>query len=407
MMRIGIVGFLLLCCFVEPLFARNPFNLTLFVEGQKEAEATFTDVDAFLDSLTTSNLNDLANQYNENSAAVLLADIRGLDARVDFKANNPAVFLSIPCLGLLEMQFDGLTRDHSVRAMEDWLKGEENNLHSQLMGCLVRHSAIDPVFGNPASLSAMMLDHDFDQGMESDDRVSEEEKRARVNRVFTNASYGKYAVDNFNTTVYRMPWSYHYRLESPRNTLIFSLPITYIDSSGADVYNISMGLGLRHRNNDYWQITPAFAMGVAGSQDLGSGSVVSSLSLTNKLFYFKGDLDLFFGNLLGRYRSHSVEYRGVKFSYLIESNVMRNGLGAEGDLWFTVFGRSSSWQVMFTETRYYGDKLFMKRYHDLVLTLGTRTSEQQVAWQRLRFGVTLTRGDQQFSGYRVNFGYDF
>ncbi len=85
--------------------------------------------------------------------------------------------------------------------------------------------------------------------------------------------------------------------------------------------------------------------------------------------------------------------------------MFKNGVGFEGPVNFTIFGNPTSWQFSVAHTFFTGDDLYVDSYFDFAFSFGTRAT--QSTWDRMRMGVTYTAGNNDFSGFQVNFGYTF
>jgi hypothetical protein len=383
------------------------------INGESEEFRSFTRIETLVESLKQENLNEIFQGYTENSAVDVLLNVRnpGKLIEISIEQGSPIIVMSIPSLSFTK-SFTGSTRDESQEQFEDFLKANGENILQQILQAAVAQTPVDPVAGNPNSLMSTMGSADFAAGVDfttSADATPTGEARVEVstsNSFGIGLRFGRFSAGDFDQDVFNLPLSYTYRFDSdPRKQLLFDFPLTYSRTQDAESFGASFGLGYRFPVNDDWSLTPAVRVGALGSVDLGAAAIIYSGSLTSNYNLYWDDLKVSIGNMGGYYRTTSIESGDFKLDYDLTNGLIKNGIGVEGPVNFRIFGNPTSWQFSTTHTLFTGDDLFVDQYVDVAFSFGTRATQSQ--WDRLRLGVTYTKGNNDFSGFQANFGYTF
>lgn len=386
------------------------FTLSGSVNGGATETRQYQTIEDIVESVKSENLNTIFPTYNESSSINITLDVRGLDATVTAAANSTTLVFSIPDLDET-VTFTGDTRDESQDQLQDYLESNQEGLLKKMLQELAATTAIDPVAGNPNSLLANMGAADFSMGVDfatAGGGALEEVKGggSSENSFGIGLRFGRYSAGGFDQDVYSMPLSYTFRFESdPRKQLLFDLPLSYADTDGSKTYGASLGIGYRHPISDDWSLTPSIRAGAVGSVDLGSAAIVYSGSLTSNYNLYWDDIKISIGNMGGYYKTTSVDAGDFSVDYDLTNGMFKNGVGFEGPVNFTIFGNPTSWQFSVAHTFFTGDDLYVDSYFDFAFSFGTRAT--QSTWDRMRMGVTYTAGNNDFSGFQVNFGYTF
>jgi hypothetical protein len=226
------------------------------------------------------------------------------------------------------------------------------------------------------------------------------------NSLSVGLRYGVYSAGDYDQDVTSLPIKYTIRLDSdPRKQILIDLPLNYIDTEGGKSYSAVLGVGFRYPINDDWSLTPAIKAGAAGSSDLGSAAVIYSGSLTSNYNLYWDDIRVSIGNMAAQFQTSSIDSGDYSIDYDLTNTMIKNGVGFEGPLDYTMFGKPTSWQFDVAHTAFFGDELYIDRYVDVSASFGTRATES--ALDNLRLGVTYTAGNNSYHGVRVNFGYTF
>ena len=386
-----------------------PFNLSGSVNGGATETRQYNAIEDIIESVKSENLQAIFPTYNDNSSINITLDIRGLAATVTADPNSPALVFAVPSIDETRT-FTGGTRDESQDLLQDYLESNQDGLLKKILQKLAAESAIDPVAGNPNSLLANMGAADFAMGVDfATGGGALEEVRASAsseNSFGIGLRFGRYSAGGFDQDVYSLPLSYTFRFESdPRKQLLFDLPLSYSSTEGGKSYGASLGIGYRHPISDDWSLTPSIRAGAVGSVDLGSAAIVYSGSLTSNYNLYWDDIKISIGNMGGYYKTTSVDAGDFSVDYDLTNGMFKNGVGFEGPVNFTIFGNPTSWQFSVAHTFFTGDALYVDSYFDFAFSFGTRATSS--TWDKIRMGVTYTAGNNNFSGFQVNFGYTF
>ncbi|MDH3392759.1 MAG: hypothetical protein OEL66_02040 [Desulfobulbaceae bacterium] len=388
-----------------PVYAKDLFTLTATVPGETQT-VTFNAIEDIVDAVDNQSLQTILGSYTPTSAATLTLDVRGLPATVSYAAFSTTLVFQVPSLNISK-SFTGATRDASQQLFEDYLESDGAGILKQILQELVATTAIDPVAGNPNSLMAVMGAADFDNGTDIGGGMQAKGQSGSSRNTFDmGLRYGYYSAGDYNQTVYSLPIKYTFRLDSdPRKQVIVDLPISYVDTEGGKSYAASLGLGYRFPINDDWSLTPAIRTGAAGSVDLGSAAIINSGSLTSNYNLYWDDVKVSIGNMAAQMQTSSISAGDYSIDYALTNTMVKNGIGFEGPVDYTIFGNPTSWQFDVANTLFFGDALYVDNYFDISASFGTRATES--ALDNLRVGLTITAGNNSYSGFRVNFGYTF
>lgn len=377
---------------------------------EQDSSASYKKIEDLVDSLTGDNLSRVFTSYTDNSAVNVVLNVRNPQTPINITvaAGSNNIVMTIPALNNYMREFTGATRDIAQGQLEDFLKANTDDILKKLLQKAVEQTPIDPVAGNPNSLLANMGVADFTMGTDFGTTGLED---VRVDPSSDNSfgiglRFGRYSAGDYDQDVLNLPLSYTYRFESdPRRQLLFDLPLSYADVQGSKSYGASLGIGYRHPVNDDWSLTPAIRAGGVGSVDLGSAALVYSGSLTSNYNLYWDDIKISIGNMVGYYKTTSVDAGDFEVDYDLTNTMFKNGVGFEGPVNYTIFGNPTSWQFSVAHTLFTGDSLYVDSYFDIAASFGTRATSS--TWDRIRLGLTYTAGNNSFSGFQVNFGYTF
>jgi hypothetical protein len=405
--EIVIIGF---CLLVPTRVNGALFTLTLDTEGTTTSQG-YSDIEELFDQLTNSGLETLTNAYTPTSAAVAILDVRGLPAIAEYISDSNTLNFRVPSLDI-DLTFDGITRDDSQDLFIEFLKGEGGSILTRLLQGFVSQTAVDPVAGNPNSLMANMAGADFNavtQDIEigGTDPLSTAGGTRRLLGIKLIA--GTSEATGFRTNSIALPINYVIPLSNPQYQFILDMPLRYLDVENADVYDGSLGLGLRaplHREKDLdWSITPMVRAGIVGSKNAGALQAIYSGTATSNLKLYFDNLTFAINNMVGLYQTGRVsgEYDG---EYDLKNTIFRNGLSLSGRLAYQLFDESTTWKVQFVDTRITGDEWYIDTYDEIVADFGTLRREDRMTWQSLRVGAKYTFADE-YEAFQLVLGYKF
>lgn len=384
--------------------ARDLFNLTATVPGETSA-ISFDNISDAIDAVDDESLQNILTTYTSVSATNIVLDVRGLPATVNYAANSTTLVFEVPSLGIHE-EFTGETRDDSQSLFEDFLKENGDGILRKMLQELAATTPIDPVAGNPNSLMAKMGSADF--GMGTDIGNGQVSKTVSSENALTLLAlrFGSYSAGPYTQDVYTWPINYTYRFKSdPRKELLIDIPLTYIDTEGGKSYSTSLGVGFRFPATDNWSLTPAARIGSTGSIDLGSAAIIYSGSLVSNYNMFWGDNKISIGNMVAEFKTESINVDDYSIDYDLTNTMIKNGIGITTPLSYKILGKSTSFEANVALTDFFGDEVYIDHYFDFAVSYGTHGTETEA--DNLRFGLTITVGNNSYNGFMINCGYTF
>lgn len=394
-----------------PASAADLFSVTVDTEGVTQGAGS-NDIRDLVDFIENGNYQDINAAYTLMSIATSLYNFRGVPATVEYPTAGSTLIFEIPSIGISET-FSEATRALSEEALIDFLEANQNGILTALLQELARTSPVDPVAGNPNSLMSKMVAADFDNattvgpGNSFKATSSGEGDEDAPNLIGLQARFGRFAAGDFNSNVIDLPFSYVVPLADPRYAVSFDVPLTVVSTEGSRSYAGSLGLGARLPVLDNWFVTPAFRFGATGSLTVGGAALLYSGSITSNYEFEVAGVDFSLGNGFTAIQTAPLSFSDADLDYDLTNFVFRNGLGASGDTGFTLFSEPVTWEAAIVNTQFLGDKLFVKGATDVSVSFGTEASENGLTWDSLRLGLTYTFTDADFSGFRLNFGYQF
>jgi len=340
--------------------------------------------------------------YTPTSAASASLFIRGIEARSSYALNQTALTFDVGTLGIHQV-FNGATRADSQKLFEDWLKSNAGSL----LKAFTEHTAIDPIAGNPNSLMNKMAANDFSMasGLTGSGNPGTSAEGGPV-VVGLEAEYGQFKSGDFKGSSYQLPISTSIPLTNNGTELLLSLPIQYTEVEGAASYATGFGAGLRVPVSKYWSLTPAARAGVAGSSDLGAGSVLYSGSLTSTLGNTFSGFDVKMGNMVSYYQSQGIKIGDINLDYDLTNVAFVNGIGASHELPFTLFNNKLNGQMFVTNTWFTGSPLYIANYTDIGAAVNMPVTVLGKTFDKLSLGTTFSVGEH-YTAVRANFGFKF
>jgi hypothetical protein len=341
---------------------------------------------------------------------------RGLTVNVEAATASSSLTMTIPSIGVTET-FTGETRDDSLVAMGDWWRRNGG----RYLGLLARKNAelspVDPLAGNPNSAQAKTVDMSFDRGfLRLASRVSasasggdtEQSTKKNANLASVGATY-RAGLGTYGSNAFTLPLGYTYEFDDdPRRQLAFDLPISYESVEGARVYGLGAGIGYSQPVNDIWVLSGGIDYAIARSGDLGTnGHVITAALASLVTLRLKEGILMHVGNMVG----HTDTLPSFGGDYACNPDIhdlaIKNGLL----FYFATPGllRSSGFEMLAMDTRYFGTKLYDSGYTEIGTSFGFSrvTVESGTRYENiLRVGVSgiIARGN---NGITVNTGYFF
>lgn len=398
--------------------AKDLFQLDASVNPNSTNPTTgsihLNDITQLIDQLQTQNLNNLVNSYNQNSAAVVNLNFRGLPASASYNQNSPALRFTVPAAGV-DITFNGTTRDDSQKQLKDFLLRNGSGIATKILQALVAASPVDPVAGNPNALQNLSARSDFTIGtgiglggaeIPGSRGGAKGGLAGQPNLFALGGDVGFARSGGFTSTIVNLPIRYSIPFSDPRFAVTLDTPLTYVNTQGSASYMGSFGLSLRIPLLENWYISPSLRFGAVGSSGLGAASVQYSGGLASRYDIFFSDLQLTIGNAVTVVKTAGLSFREVNVNYDLTNELFTNGVQLEGSLPYTIFGQPTSWQVWLADTHVTGSKVYINHYDEIGFTVGTRHSMNTQNWDSLRVGLVATVG-ARYTAVKAAFSYRF
>lgn len=400
-----LIFFLLLLCTETLLKAHEPYQVTVTVLTTS-VTADAPNIHDLKNELRTSALEALIPIYTPVSPVSIDFDMRGLEVEMSFAANSTVLVVTLPNLGK-SVSFNGGTRDDSLTLLKDFIQdGGGGSIH--LLKAYARFSPIDPIAGNPNSLMAQMGQADYLVGHLSPLAGCDECWCAQpIVHEFQGGLYaGRAFCHRFDTTTLTLPLRYSY---SPDLSwaLIFDAPVTYNRNGGASSILSSLGLGLRYPVTCEWSLTPVVRLGSGGSVDLCTAGAFVSAGLTSVYNYKYRDFVFSLTNYAAYISSINLWLGGINFNYHLHNYIFKNGIAITSCQGYCFCKRPVYLSVSFIDTAFSREKLFLKHYDEVGVSLITNGLLPCVDYDCLIVGFSYQWGQKGYKAYFLNLAYQF
>jgi len=363
-----------------------------------DAARGFDSVTDLFDYYKNGKLDSIFSAYDDTKASTGVIDFRGIEMTLSF--NNSAVLtFSAPEAGISPMTFDGGSQKESFKMFRNYLKNNKDNLLKKILSATVQNTPYDMVAGSPNSLMATMADNAFERGGGGLNGNF-------VSYLSPNASihHFKYKGKSKKANVYALPLGKSFQF-SNGSALIFDMPISYTDMDGSASYAAQLGTAFKIQtiNNDKlsWNLTPAARIGVVGSEEMLSGGILYSGSLTSNIRVPVGKITYSLTNMVGYIRDMSVNVAGYEVDYDLSNIVYKNGFALDWKV-------RQKWRAgaSYDYTFYTGSDLFIDHYHDMKLFL-TKELEKGKYFSAISLVADYSFDGDDYYAYKLGLNFSF
>lgn len=384
-------------CFANEAKA-DMFTLHL-QQGAIDETRGFESIIDLFDHYEDGTLDSIINGYDDTKAAFGQIDFRGIPMTLQFDDNAVLTF-NVPDAGINNMTFDGGNQEASFELLKDWLKDNKDGLMKKILKAGVENTPYDMVAGNPNSLMATMTDTSFQ-------RAGGGVLGNFVSYISPNASEHSFDFDGTTkkAKVYSLPLAKTFKFGESGYALLFDMPLTYADLDGSVSYAAQLGLGLKIPlvNNDTvkWNLIPAGRVGAIGSEDMLSGGLLYSGTLTSDLQITSGKFTYGLTNMAGYIRDYSLKIDDYEIEYDLQNSVFKNGVSLRWDF-------ADRWALngSYSYTFYTGSELFIDDYHDTGLAL-IRKFEKGSIFSGMALVGNYSFGSNDYHAYRLGISFLF
>lgn len=368
------------------------FTLHLKQNDINETRGFESIIDLF-DRYEDGTLDSIISGYNDTQASSGQIDFRGIPMTLAFDDNAVLTF-NVPDADINNLTFDGGSQEKSFKLLKDWLKDNKDGLMKKILKAGVEKTPYDMVAGNPNSLMATMTDTSFQ-------RAGGGVLGNFVSYISPNASRHSFDFDGDtkDATVYSLPLAKTFKFGDSGYALLFDMPLTYADIEGSVSYAAQLGLGLKipvvDNNSVKWNLIPAGRVGAIGSEDMLSGGILYSGTLTSDLQIPVGEFTYGLTNMVGYIRDYSLKVDDYEIEYDLQNTVFKNGVSVRWDF-------ADKWALngSYAYTFYTGSELFIDDYHDTGLAL-IRKFEKGGFFSGMALVGNYAFGSNDYQAYRV------
>lgn len=367
--------------------AADNYSATFFSsDDEMETSEGYATLGKLIDGLAYGLANGSASQSD--------LSLRGVGARLVDSGGPCCISLAIPSLGITQ-DFSGPTYTEVVEQIRNFLtKGPQA---SRLQRESARNSPFDPVAGNPSSLMARIVAHDFASAFFpfASNQADDNEKVAQAGGLPAGAVRGP--MNNLpglglqlgllrdgdrKVKMLSVPLSFTMRSDlDPRRQLSIFLPLAVADVDGARTTQGTLGAAVRLPLATNWALSTSLGYSILDAKDLGTAAKMGSFSMTSS-YVFRGQRSsLGIGNMIGYYRTLSGTVSGISTGSGVANTVFRNGLLWSMPASWAGFGSSVEYTLV--NTQYTGTALYLKNYTELGASLGSnkRADSNRGYWQ--------------------------
>ena len=376
--------------------------------------------------LTLSNANgNFWPDYDETLPIYANFDYFGVLATSVVSVNDTSVTLNItPCEanyapqiieGFGVVDSDGLITA-SATSPEEILNNFRTFLESGGFGALaladaVGQSVMDPIAGNPTSLLYNMGSASSNLAAYASETLDDQASGvAQPASIGLDPSYSQSSAQGVDFTALHLPIQY---LKPFGKNLAFlaDTQASYTTTSGQKSYMGTVGAGLSYgvvtKPNFKWTILPMVRAGLVDAPDIGSKASLVSSSISSALNTRLHGVKIELANTLSTYKSTSIETKAQITESSLTTSSLQTALRFEGDLPFKFQRRTLVWDGEVSNTRFDGDALFIDTLTEYTFNIGTRRIREGSNYSAYRLGVSYLSGNNDYNGFRLNFGYSF
>jgi hypothetical protein len=334
-------------------------------------------------------LDQFVNGLKELSSGSVFGfdlSIRGLSASLS--TDGPLFLqLDIPSLGISQF-FTASTAEENFENLRRFLT--QGDQASRLQRELARTSPFDPVAGNPTSLMARAVAHDFNSAfsafatniMEGQAWLAQASGAlppGAAPRVFrpnpgVGGAYGNFHDQGLTAQSVTIPLSLTVRSDlDPRRQFAVSLPLTLTNVEGAMAYSGLLGASFRLPIVRPWALTGSLGYSRSNANDFGINSQIVSASITSSFQIRTTAADIAIGNMVGYYKTLKTSDVDPKIS----NTVFRNGVMVSHPA-PAFLGAARSVEYSLVNTYYAGTDLYLNTYNEIGIAVGNNKRADSV-----------------------------
>ncbi|MDO9105907.1 MAG: hypothetical protein Q7U57_13215 [Methylovulum sp.] len=386
----------------------------------------FDAANDFFDELSNSGFESSFSNYSNKSIVVANTVYNGVPINVNFPDNTAKLILNIPDLGITKT-FNNATRSQSTKALENYLRHDTDGTYTKITEYQVANTPSSQIAGNPTSQQGQLVSSNFNVAANvsaasttgTQTTAVDTKASTQVNPFAVGVGGGTYQQKGTDVSVINVPISKAFGIDAndARKKLLLNGQFNYVTVGQASSFQGGLGIGYMHPLTDNWYLIPNISYGMVGSQDLASLGQIISGSLASNYQFKVSDYTLSMVNMFGYYKTLPLNISNdIKSDPDIQNYVIKNGFFVSKELPFKVFDHRLSVKGIFTDTEFFGSKVFIRQYNEIGFEINTL---EKVKWlDKVTFGLAdaLTvsakyifsiEDPNNLEGYDIGIGYDF
>lgn len=227
------------------------------------------------------------------------------------------------------------------------------------------------------------------------------------------ARFGRFNQGGNEVDSFSLPLSYSFYVNDNKTSkLILTLPLTYTRvQNSAQSFQAGIGIGWSQRVTENWILTPAVSYGATGSIDLGSVGQVISGSLTSIYSWNLGEnwhnISISLANTGAYYKTLPLSIGGLKIDQDLTNYVIKNGIIGIMPVKIDSLNANFNLKAYFTDTEFFGDKLFAEQYNEVGVSFTTNNKESLFDDLGINIGYLFSIEGDDVEGFNINLGYEF
>ncbi|HYF06763.1 MAG TPA: hypothetical protein VD970_04030 [Acetobacteraceae bacterium] len=375
--------------------ASDPFGIIVSIPEEVTARE-FSSLRGLATFFSPGVFSQFLSTYDVEDSVLFNFSLRGVRGQAFFPDSSSTLFVSIPGARITTV-IEGDGREDSAARLRALLLSQSFN---DLLGQgAVRTTPTDPVAGNPGSLMGQMVASDFNRALS----VAVGMQPGGGLGFGVGFGFSQFtARGGVRSSTTSLPLNHTFTL-STQDQLEVDVPITWIQTGGANAYAAQLGLMWRRQVTEDWILQPAIRVGLLNSDDMGTSAGLYQVGLTS-VYRFAlpwSGMRLIVANQITHATSFVNGLSDYSTNYAQTNTVFRNGLALSIPVGFQVMGRALQANVFAIDTRYTGDPVFIRHYQEFGAFVGLGGASRGQA------GFTILTGDRGTRGFSLRAAWQF
>ena len=287
--------------------------------------------------------------------------------------------------------------------LKDFIKGDNGQgFLTGLLQARVAASPIDPVAGNPVSYMARLVDNDYDLAIEGH-QAGENDGGLMLFGV--TPEFSRTTLSELNVSTYNLPLRYNHFFNNSNN-LIVDMPITSQTINQTNTYSVGVGAAYSHFFLPHWSLMPAFHVGMVGSLDLGSATMLYDGALASRVTVPMGpasQYELGITNDVSYLKTQSVTIASYSIAYKLSNWITKNGV----DFNYLMNKAYSVGTYYDRFDKLSGNRWYVDNYNEVGVKAAKISVYNDARYNFLTLGLGYLYGPGNFSGVNVSLGVNF